>query len=448
MSPRRASRGATALSGVLLLDKAPDWTSHDLVAKLRSLTGEGRIGHCGTLDPAATGLMVMLIGGATKLSDDFLLQEKRYTATICFGAATTTDDAQGEVQQHSPVPPQVFCPDYAQALLAQFTGAQDQIPPDYSALKVDGKVAYRQARKGQALQQKPRPIEVYRARLIQVAEPDHSWTVDFQVSKGSYIRALARDIGLAAGTHAHLSQLRRLSSGSFDLSDATCIGDIVAATDPATGGDPLAVADFFVPRETLLKVTSLDRLRQASIAGRRVGPCVMTVGVFDGVHPGHQALLAAVVARARATGLQSAVLTFDQHPQQLLHPGHAPQALMSLAEKEEALRACGIDQVIVLPFTQQLAQQSASDFLLKTLPSLAQAREVIVGSNFRCGKAAEQGPEHLQAILRETDSELKLSVVELERDESGMPYSSTRLRQSAPDAAIRCRLKNQKYTSS
>lgn len=420
LKAKRAKRAATALSGVLLLDKPQGWTSHDLVAKLRALTGEGRIGHCGTLDPDATGLMVMLVGPATRLSDNFIKDTKSYRARICFGTATTTDDAAGDVVDSSPVPATVFQEDWAHTLLLQFTGEQDQIPPDFSALKVDGKVGYREARKGRPLQQPARQIKVHCADLREIDQATSSWVVDFTVSKGSYIRAIARDIGHEAGTHAHLCELRRVASGEFDLERAHSIAEVA----DTCADDPLAIADYFLSREVLTASVPEARLNAAGIAGSRVGPCVLTIGVFDGVHPGHQALLKEVANRAQERGLLSAVLTFDVHPNATIRPSHAPQTLMSLSEKVATIEACGIDQVIVLPFTHALSQQSATEFLLKTMPTVAQVREIIVGSDFRCGKGATCGSIEMQEIL-----DMEITVFGQEVDSKGIPYSSTRIRE-------------------
>ncbi|MCL2525632.1 MAG: tRNA pseudouridine(55) synthase TruB [Coriobacteriia bacterium] len=414
----RSRRGATALSGVLLLDKPTGWTSHDLVGKLRTLTGERRIGHAGTLDPDASGLMIMLIGPATKLSADFTSEHKSYRARIQFGSSTTTDDAQGDLLETSPIPEKVLDPVYAQELLDSFLGESDQIPPDFSALKQGGKIAHREARKGTPLNIPARPIVVTSATLISIEEV--SWVVDFTVSKGTYIRALARDIGRAAGTHAHLSELCRTTSGDFWVADAHTLEEI----EQHLKQDPNALADFFISRDELLHSMPAQRLNAASVAGTRVGPSVLTIGVFDGVHEGHQALLRAVVARAHEQGLLATALTFDLHPKEVMRPSHAPAPLMTLDDKVAAIKNCGIDQVIVLPFNQKLGQQSAADFLTLTLPALVQTREIMVGENFRCGKGADTGPAQMAELL----PDIKVTVAELESDEAGIPYSSTRIR--------------------
>ncbi len=208
-----ARRGATGLSGILLVDKPEGMTSHDVVAIVRRATGEGRVGHAGTLDPAATGLLVVLVGPATRLEPYLSSATKSYEATIAFGAATDTDDADGAVIATSPVPTEVGDPVYARALLARLLGDSEQMPPTYSAIKTAGEVAHRVARAGGEVVVRPRAIRVDEARLLDVDPETESWRVAFTVSKGTYIRALARDVGLAADTHAHLSGLTRTNSG-------------------------------------------------------------------------------------------------------------------------------------------------------------------------------------------------------------------------------------------
>jgi len=437
--PLKFKRGGTALSGVLLVDKPLGWTSHDLVRKLRFLTGEGRVGHCGTLDPDASGLMIMLIGHATTLSNEFMLDDKSYLARISFGMSTTTDDAQGDLVESAEVSEEVFSQEYARGILKSFLGDSEQIPPDFSALKVEGKKSYKEARKGRSLQLKARPITVFTAELLEVDKETQSWFVHFKVSKGSYIRALARDIGLAVGSRAHLSELRRTQSGDFNLEDAYSVDELSSACqarliedDETTkehfeSDNPLGIADLFLPRETLLKSITTKKLTAASVSGARVAPAVATIGVFDGVHRGHQALLKRIVQRAKGAGLLSVVMTFDSHPQGVLRPLSSPVALMTIEEKIEAIKSCGIDEVVVLPFNHKMSQEDAEDFLLQTMLAMVQVQEVIVGSNFRCGKGASCGPDEMKKILDRAN--IPVTVMELEADKQGIPYSSTRLRQ-------------------
>ncbi|MHB8760805.1 MAG: tRNA pseudouridine(55) synthase TruB [Coriobacteriia bacterium] len=216
----RPSRGATALSGVVPVDKPSGITSHDVVSAMRSATGERRIGHAGTLDPMATGLLFLLVGRATRLERYLVGHEKRYEARIVFGSTTDTLDAEGAVTQELPVPEAVFDPQTARAVLRRFLGRHEQLPPAYSAIKKDGVPSYRLARAGGSPDLAPRPVEVSEALLRATDPTARTWDVTFTVSSGTYVRALARDIGLAAGTVAHLGALRRTRIGSFDVSSA------------------------------------------------------------------------------------------------------------------------------------------------------------------------------------------------------------------------------------
>jgi tRNA pseudouridine55 synthase len=230
-------RGATGLAGILLLDKPAGPTSHDVVAAVRRATGEGRIGHAGTLDPAATGLLVVLVGPYTRLEPFLSSARKTYEAIISFGTSTDTDDAEGEVCVTEPVPDGVFEPARARELLAGFLGPSEQRPPIYSAIKMGGRVAHRAARGGDALVLEERPIEVYAAELLDVDAQACAWSVRFTVSKGTYVRALARDIGRSAGTVAHLGGLRRTASGSLSVDDAHTLAEVEDAG--ASGVDAL-----------------------------------------------------------------------------------------------------------------------------------------------------------------------------------------------------------------
>lgn len=243
-------RGATGLSGVLLIDKPAGYTSHDVVARIRRATGEGRIGHAGTLDPMATGLMVVLVGSATRLEPFFSGQNKSYDAKIAFGCATDTDDAEGEVVRTAAIPDAVNDAAHAQAVLDGLRGDSMQLPPAYSAIKVDGKTAHRAARAGAPIELAARPITVNVATLRSIDSDPVRWDVRFAVSKGTYIRSLARDIGERVDSAAHLSALRRTASGAFGIHQAVALDDAVAIA--ATGSiatlwvDPVCALDMDV----------------------------------------------------------------------------------------------------------------------------------------------------------------------------------------------------------
>ncbi len=204
------------VSGVLVVDKPVGLTSHDVVQIIRRGTGIRRSGHAGTLDPRASGVLVVLLGPAVRLSEWVASSDKRYMATLRLGAATDTYDAEGRVTDEQP------CPDIREedfrALLQQFVGEIEQVPPPYSAVRVKGKRAYELARKGQKVELKPRKITVYELDLLEWAPPEV--VLDVHCSSGTYIRSLAHDIGRALGCGAHLVGLRRTQSGRFTLRDA------------------------------------------------------------------------------------------------------------------------------------------------------------------------------------------------------------------------------------
>jgi tRNA pseudouridine55 synthase len=204
-------------------------TSHDVVVDLRRATGERRIGHAGTLDPAATGLLLVLIGPATRLERYLSGQDKEYEARIAFGVATDTLDAEGTVVEERPVPAEVFDEVRAAGLLAATLGPSLQDPPVFSAIKTQGTVAHRAARAGRPPVLEPRPIVVHRAELVATDANAATWDVTFRVSKGTYVRALARDLGIAAGTVAHLAALRRTAVGAIHVDAALTLEVVTRA---------------------------------------------------------------------------------------------------------------------------------------------------------------------------------------------------------------------------
>jgi tRNA pseudouridine55 synthase len=245
-------RGATGLAGVLPLDKPAGMTSHDVVAAVRKATGEGRVGHAGTLDPMATGLLVVLIGPYTRLEPFLSGTWKTYEARIAFGTTTDTDDTDGEIVDVAPVPPEIFDTHRAQSVLDSFLGPSMQVPPAYSAIKVGGRVAHRAARAGQTLALDPRPIEIDTAELLRADCDARTWDVRFRVSKGTYVRALARDIGRSCETVATLSALRRTAAGLLSLDDAT---DLETATMAGVTG---VLESLFVPAVGALGLPVLE----------------------------------------------------------------------------------------------------------------------------------------------------------------------------------------------
>jgi tRNA pseudouridine55 synthase len=210
----------------LAVDKSAGMTSHDVVSVVRQAAGERRVGHAGTLDPMATGLMLVLVGSATRLERYLSGHDKRYDARIAFGSATDTLDAEGAIVQTADVPATLFDAEVAAGIIATFLGPSEQVPPAYSAIKTDGVAAHRRARAGAPPDLAPRPILVHDAQLIAADPIARTWDVAFHVSKGTYVRSLARDIGTAAGTVAHLAALRRTTIGDLGLEGALTLDEV------------------------------------------------------------------------------------------------------------------------------------------------------------------------------------------------------------------------------
>ena len=212
-----------ALDGALLIDKPPGMTSHDVVDRIRRHYGIKKVGHCGTLDPAATGLLILVLGKATKLSEKLMGDDKVYEGTMKFGEATDSYDADGEIVSSLPVPPLTL--DELNRLADTFVGDLLQEPPMVSAVKQNGVPLYKLARKGIEVERKPRLIHIYTYRFLSYAEPVAHFKV--ACTKGTYIRSLAHDLGGKIGCGAHLTSLRRTTSGKFDIADALPLDQIL-----------------------------------------------------------------------------------------------------------------------------------------------------------------------------------------------------------------------------
>ncbi len=210
------------MDGILLVDKPKGWSSFDVIRKLRSVTGFRKIGHAGTLDPMATGLLILLFGNTTKQAGRFLKLDKVYEAEISLGKTSTTDDAEGQLQTISDQPayrtgrkPTLGKID---EVLQTFTGTTSQTPPSFSAIKVGGQRAYKLARKGAEVALQARPVTVHSLALKSYKYP--KLQIETHVGSGTYIRSLARDIGQKLGSGAYLSGLRRTRIGEFSIRQA------------------------------------------------------------------------------------------------------------------------------------------------------------------------------------------------------------------------------------
>src|SRR6266568_868790 len=208
--------------GVLLVDKAEGMTSHDVVALVRRKLGIRKVGHCGTLDPIATGLLLLTLGRGTKIQDLLMSEDKEYSGTMMLGLTTSTQDKEGEVIEQREVP--AFDEKPIRAAFEKFRGDFYQTPPMVSAIKHAGVPLYKLARQGKTVEREPRLVHVYRYSIDRIALPGIDFTV--VCSKGFYVRTYAHDIGVELGCGAHLYSLRRVKSGRFDVANAISVEQI------------------------------------------------------------------------------------------------------------------------------------------------------------------------------------------------------------------------------
>ena len=259
------------MNGILLIDKSAGWTSSDVVVKLRGVLHQRRIGHAGTLDPMATGLLTVFVGRATRAVEFAEAHDKRYTAHLRLGTVTDTQDITGTVlaQNEANVTAEEL-----RAVLSRFLGEQEQTPPMYSAIKVNGKKLYEIARAGGTAERKPRRIRIDALSLI--GEDAGDWVLDVRCSKGTYIRALCDDIGAALGCGGCMSALRRTAAGEFTVDAAHTLDEVIAA---ANSGN---VEELLIPVDTLFAAHPAWRADAAAERRIRCGNEVKAAGLADG----------------------------------------------------------------------------------------------------------------------------------------------------------------------
>ncbi len=226
------------MNGILLIDKEPDWTSNDVVAKLKGILHQRRIGHSGTLDPMATGLLVVFVGRATRAVEFAEGHDKRYMAGLRLGLITDTQDITGNVLESRDVN---VGEDELRAVLEKFRGPQLQLPPMYSAIKVKGRRLYDIARAGGEVERKKRPITIHGISIV--GRDGEDYILDVSCSKGTYVRTICHDIGEALGCGACMSALRRINAGGFEVSQAHKLADIQRYADEGRAEELLIPVD-------------------------------------------------------------------------------------------------------------------------------------------------------------------------------------------------------------
>lgn len=485
MSRRRSDDPSVA--GLLRVDKPAGPTSHDVVGRVRKALGVRRVGHSGTLDPPATGLLLVGVGWATRLLRFTGQLPKTYVAEIVFGTETTTLDATGDVVAAADM-------DVDEAALsdalARFTDDILQVPPMVSAVKVGGEALYNKARRGEEVERRARPVTVHALDLR--AFDGERATVEVRCSAGTYVRSLAGDLGRALGGYAHVGALRRTAVGPHRVEEALSLDELddrgragllapaavmegfatlQVDTDTAVAvsqGKPLPAALMAAPGPTAVLdpaghlravyETDGDTARPVCVAppesipggaggvrgGDGVAPgmqviehleacprppagCVVSIGNFDGVHRGHRAVIAALRREADAIGAATAVVTFDPHTLEVIRPEVAPRLLTTTERKLELLAETGLDYALVLTFDDVRAAQPADDFVREVLAGCLHARVVMVGEDFRFGHRATGDV----GLLRSLGERLGFTVapVEIVLGPQG-PYSSTAIRRA------------------
>jgi tRNA pseudouridine55 synthase len=281
--------------GLVIVDKPVGWTSHDVVGRMRRLAHTRKVGHAGTLDPMATGVLVLAVGSATRLLHHLTLTDKAYLATIRLGASTVTDDAEGEITSTASAAEVTEAA--VLAAIEPLTGAIMQRPSAVSAIKVDGQRAYKRVRDGEAVELDARPVTVSRFDVTGLVRPSADLLdvdVAVDVTSGTYVRALARDLGSALGVGGHLTALRRTRVGPFDLGQARTLEQLAELDDPVLLPLPAAVAASMPVRHV-----DADQARELSF-GRALSVAGIA-GTYGAIGPDGAvlALLAEEADRAR-----------------------------------------------------------------------------------------------------------------------------------------------------
>ena len=256
-------------NGILIIDKPAGWTSMDVCAKLRGMFHEKRVGHAGTLDPMATGVLPVFIGRATRAVEFASNSDKEYIAGLKLGVVTNTQDTTGEVLEERPVE---VGGEQLRRVLEQFTGDIEQIPPMYSAIKINGKKLYELARKGREVERGPRPVTIHALELLGWPAAGEDFSLRVACSKGTYVRTLCHDIGQALGCGGCMSSLRRVKAAGFTMADSITLEAVQKAVDQGEGESLLLPVDAYfagLPMLALKTAGAEKRIRNGAVLAAR-----------------------------------------------------------------------------------------------------------------------------------------------------------------------------------
>ena len=426
--------------GVVSVLKPPGMTSSDVVVDIRRIFGERRVGHTGTLDPAAAGVLPICIGRGTRLFDYLVDKEKEYIAEIRFGAETDTEDACGTVIAESS---RMVSKAELEKILPDFIGEIEQVPPIYSSLSVNGVKMYKLARNGSVTapaEERRRRIRVFLLETICELE-QNSFLIRIRCSKGTYVRSLCRDIGRALGCCAYMPFLLRTASGTFDISEAHTIAELkelkeageLQSTDCILKMNSWALRCGMIPdcispygsgrrNERLMQNKDKINTPGTDYTNAAKPGTVVALGMFDGMHVGHKKIIDATVLIARQSGLVPAVFTFKNHPQELF--GKKILRLCSNETRAALMRRQGIELVDEVEFTSAIRDLSAESFI-RMLAERLNPKIIVAGFNYTFGKKKQGNSETLQRLCQKYG--IKTAIIQpvlLGRE----PVSSTRVR--------------------
>ncbi|MEN6521974.1 MAG: bifunctional riboflavin kinase/FAD synthetase [Armatimonadota bacterium] len=478
------------MHGILNINKPAGPTSHDIVARIRRILKEKRVGHTGTLDPLATGVLVVCVGKSTRIVEYIVGQEKEYAAEMVLGRTTTTQDSEGD--EIASTDASHITREMVESVLPEFTGRILQIPPMVSAVKHNGKRLYELARKNIEVERQPREITIHKIEITSFTPGEHPAVgLSIVCSSGTYIRTICHDIGAALGVGGYMQSLVRKRVGRFDLENSIDLETLERAASDGHAGEYIlpmdgalvelpevavskyqedmvahgsAVSTELIAAEgTLVRVKSesgsllaIGRLHprgQMSIVTPEkvfaepkpssksdllphtvrglvnvpegIGKSAVSIGMFDGVHLGHQALLSVLRSEAERIGGPAVVFTFDRHPMELLGPDKAPLYITTLDQKLKLIENAGADMVVVASFDHALADLSPEEFVDRILVKKLNAAVVVVGSNFKFGQKRAGDIDKLTELGKERG----FKVVTVEPIVAhGSKVSSTRVR--------------------
>lgn len=390
---------------VFLIDKEKGKTSFGVIRDIRKKINIKKVGHAGTLDPAATGLLIVCTGKKTKEIYKFQDLSKTYIGKITLGISTPSMDAETEPSSVKSL--DGINEEEIEKTRKLFIGEIKQIPPMYSAIKHKGQSLYKYARKGIEIKRDPRKVSIYDFEITNISLPEISFKI--KCSKGTYIRVIANDFGDKLGCGGYLSELRRSQIGDFKVEDALTFNDLQL----------LQIVDDVKNWWFIMKIINFN--------DKDINSCesVVTIGTFDGLHLGHLEIIEELKKKSAELGLCSVVLTFYPHPRTVVAKDSGIKLLTPLEEKKLLFRNLGIDYLYIINFTKEFSKKTYKEFIDDIVIKEVRAKHLIIGYDHKFGKDRTGDKSKLVEYTRENG--IEMTVVSA-RDISDGTVSSTKIR--------------------